>query len=502
MTPRVLLLQDLRIQLFGAVFAVGTLFHELEFILEQAAVGPLGQYMERWGRVVPSLPLPSAIGLALHGAVMLIALVVLVLPRRREWLCALAVLFLASLLASPARIPSHAGPMATALLVVLVLAVGERLRPRDGDGWYRFTLAGLSWTCALTYGFAFLFKLNPVWFSGRSAGPRFLLAPLALDEGAPLAGTLGWLAIHATLVLELALPVLLFWRRGRPYAVLLGLLFHLPMLARGVSDFPVLTLALYPAFMTGAEARALVARCLARPSAGRLVTTLIATGAGGWAIARSPKLLEMHGHLSGALYRTAWLANGLLTVVAFAACVHAFLALAGWRAPGGGEAAISRKEVPAALVAGLVCALFLYVNAAVFLRLPSAGAMVMYSGADLERDNHLLFRRRGKGDSVGYATVLALETEAPAGDLRAFLRALGPGTEVNLNFLRYHLSRVCASGQKVRLALRWRDGERRWYPDACAAPEMVRYWPFPIATPCSPNCRALLTRWAQGRLVD
>jgi hypothetical protein len=53
---------DLRLRLFAGLFALGTVHHELEFVLEQAAVGPFAEYLERWGRVAPSIGRPSEVG--------------------------------------------------------------------------------------------------------------------------------------------------------------------------------------------------------------------------------------------------------------------------------------------------------------------------------------------------------------------------------------------------------------------------------------------------------
>jgi hypothetical protein len=82
---------DLRFQLFAVVFAVGTIAHELRFLLEIVAVGPLTEYMERWGRAVPALLWPSWSGLALHLGDIALALGLLVVPRKREGICLLAV---------------------------------------------------------------------------------------------------------------------------------------------------------------------------------------------------------------------------------------------------------------------------------------------------------------------------------------------------------------------------------------------------------------------------
>ena len=211
---RFALRSDLRLEVFAVVFALGTVFHELEFLLEQARVGPFTEYMERWSRVAPSMGWSSEVGLALHFGNVVISVLLVVLPWRRELLCLLTPTFFLSQLASPDRIASHSGLMAGGLLVIFTLGVAEWLErlgqperaavPRtDWCGW---TLTGLSWVCTLTYFFALVYKLNPHGFSPGSAAPGFLLQPLG-----PILTRTGWaggvvepvvaaLAIYGTLV--------------------------------------------------------------------------------------------------------------------------------------------------------------------------------------------------------------------------------------------------------------------------------------------------------------
>src|SRR5690349_11396384 len=108
--------RDLRFDLFAVVFALGTLHHELEFAFEQMAYGPLEDYMERVSRVLPSTGWPTAVGLGLHLGDVLLSLLIVFVPRRRELTCLLAPIFLASQLTSPVRVSSHAGMMAIGLV--------------------------------------------------------------------------------------------------------------------------------------------------------------------------------------------------------------------------------------------------------------------------------------------------------------------------------------------------------------------------------------------------
>ena len=279
---------DVRIDLFAFLFALGMLHHELQFILEQQRIGPIGEYMERWSRVRPSSGWSSEVGLALHLADVAISVLILVLPWRRALLRLLAIPYLLSLLASPERISGHSSLLASALALVLMLSIAEVVErlgrrrsawpePTDWCGW---TLAGLRTLCALTYLFAAFHKLNTGWFS-RNVGASILAAflrPLGLP---PSAETLLEAPVtYATPAVEITLPFLLLLRRTRLLGCLLGLLFHLPMLAEGVMDFPTVVLAFYPLFLSPEQARQLLGRCLARPSVPRLAGAVIigATG--------------------------------------------------------------------------------------------------------------------------------------------------------------------------------------------------------------------------------
>jgi hypothetical protein len=279
---------DVRIDLFAFLFALGMLHHELQFILEQQRIGPIGDYMERWSRVRPSSGWSSEVGLALHLADVAISVLILVLPWRRALLCLLAIPYLLSLLASPERISGHSSLLAAALALVLMLStaeVVERLGRRrsawpEGTDWHGWMLAGLTTLCALTYLFAAFHKLNTGWFS-RNVGASMLAAflrPLGLP---PAAETLLEAPVtYATPAVELALPFLLLLRRTRLLGCLLGLLFHLPMLTEGVMDFPTVVLAFYPLFLSPEQARQLLGRCLTRPSVPRLAGAVVigATG--------------------------------------------------------------------------------------------------------------------------------------------------------------------------------------------------------------------------------
>jgi hypothetical protein len=532
---------DVRLEVFAVVFALGTVLHELEFLLEQARIGPFTEYMERWSRVAPSMGWSSAVGLTLHLVNVAISLLIVLLPWRRELLCLLTPTFFLSQLASPDRIASHSGLMAAGLLVVSILAAVEwleRLGRRAGPeatrtDWVGWTLTGLASVCTLTYLFACFYKLNPVWFSSASPAPSFLMhliAPILTRTGAPpgLETAVGAVTIYGTLLVELLLPALLIGRPTWALGCFIGFVFHLPMLTRSVADFPTLIVAFYPAFATRAEVGELLWRCRVRPAWPQLAATAALGAAGGLAVALGMPQMAWLDRGAGAPERLAFVANVALTAATVIGMVHVCLTLGLWllerfsrrvpepAAPPGdwpplGSAVARGAGVGPALAAGvvlLVSAAFVYANMAPFLGLPSAGAMFMYSGINAERSNHFFMPRLHVGDSYSYATIVAFEadgTPTPAvKEFRAFAAALAAQERpagVLLNLVRYQMSRVCRSGPPgpVRLRLRTTDGRALEFENVCAEPAMLRYWAFPIGSRCNPGC-VVIGEWARGKL--
>jgi len=547
---RPLLGSDLRLRLFAWTFGFGTIFHELEFALEQGRMGPLSTYMETMARIKPTIGWSSDVGLALHAACAALGLLLMVVactPRGARWcrpaLCLLAPVFLLSQLACPDRITSHAGLMAGGLAVVLLLGIAEladrwlaRIRRRGSSAapsadWQGWTRVGLAAVCALTYLFAFYYKLNPDWFSSSSAAPRFLLVPIEpmledLGDPSLLRAGLAAAAIYCTLVVELLLPLLLVVRRTRLLGCFVGLLFHLPMIVHGVSDFPVLILAFYPAFFGPGEARELLGRLRASVPPGRVLATAILAAAGAHTLQRSPKLVSLYRNAVG-LDPLIPTLNTALTVIALVLAVHLTLTLGGWllerlrgSAPPAGEWAgdadpprAGRRATPgsavAAALAALVCAGFVYLNLAGFFGYPSAGAMTMYSGLKADRRNHFLAPPTRGPNPYSYLRVARFEAVGDAPELRgfrAFLERLtrdGRPPALQLNLLRYHVDRICraAPGGSVGLTLTGPDGWRLEADDACAVPSLRRYSILPIGDRCSPGCGRHLRDWARGKLA-
>jgi hypothetical protein len=296
---------DLRITLFAVIFALGALHHEIQFILEQQRIGPFTQFLDLWRQAKPTIGWSSEVGVFLHLANIVISLLILVLPWRRELLCLLAVTFWLSQLASPERIASHNSLAAGGLALVLIFGLAEwverallRGRPeRLSTDWINWTLRGLIAVCSLTYLFAALHKLSPTVFWPASSQVTSFLLPYARALGLPAEAArmlLGYPAIFITVALELLLPFLLLAPRTRLLGCLLGVLFHLGMMGQGILDFPTAILAFYPAFLSQAEAQTLLRRFLAPPSPVRLLATLALGLAGIAAIRQAAQPARLH----------------------------------------------------------------------------------------------------------------------------------------------------------------------------------------------------------------
>lgn len=300
---------DVRIDLFGALFGLATIHHELQLLVELQLGGRLTEYMERWARSVPTIGWSSQVGIAVHVAAIVLGILLLALPWRRALLMPLAVVFGLVNLVSPHRIPSHNSLMLAALAVLLVFGVAELIarawsarRAADfraaepGTDWYGWTLRGLMLLCVLTYVAAAFQKLNPSFLSlATSPAPLFLLQfarPFGVPRDAALA-LIGYPSIHATIAIELVLPLMLLVRRTRLFGCLLGILFHLPMMAYGIMDFPVLIVGFYPLFMRLEEAESLVARLTSRPSALRVLSAVVVGMNCAAAISASPYVLDL-----------------------------------------------------------------------------------------------------------------------------------------------------------------------------------------------------------------
>jgi hypothetical protein len=522
MPPR--LTHDTRIHVVAVLVAWGTVCHVLKFVLDQTMLGPMSDYMERWSRVLPSVGWSSTWGIALHLTTAAVAILMLLPRRRRELLAVLLGPYVLSQLATPDRISSHSAHLVAGLMVVAGLAALESLdRTRGASSadrhpdWYGWTFTGLALVCALTYWFGAFYKLNPVWCSDRSAGTRFLmafLAPLLEPTGLATAARalLAPVAIYGTIVLELVLPLLLFGSRTRLLGCALGLAFHVPMIAQGVSDFTAMTVAFYPAFLSVSEVQELLNR-LRQPTLERITVTGLVGALGCRAVVNTPAFLERRQ--APDVNALVLAANTTLTCALLLVFIYAAVTVAaGLRTPRAAARVTpwrGGRSVPlgAAGVIGLVLFLVTYNNLGTFFGLPTVAPMTVFSGIDADYTNHYLMPRLPLVYDYGYVPLVRFE--APALDTREarefqvfvrFVEKQAPPPRLHLEFLRYQMSRICRSGgaAAVRVELASPHGT---IDDVCARPEMLRYVPLRL-TPavCHPgSCSTVIRTWVAGGLL-
>jgi hypothetical protein len=153
----------------------------------------------------------------------------------------------------------------------------------------------------------------------------------------------------------------------------------------------------------------------------------------------------------------------------------------------------------------LVNAAFAVNNLAPFLGLHYAGAMTMFSNQAAIDDKHLFMPKLHLSDAGVYVSILRFEPRnlrtSAAREFGAFATWTGSTRRVvNLNFVRYHASRVCGSapGGSVGLTLRTEAGGQMDYENVCAEPSMLRYAPLTSMSECRPDCWARVKQWARS----
>jgi hypothetical protein len=153
-------------------------------------------------------------------------------------------------------IPNHWLFTAFANLTLLLAWAAQAARRRslavEGGALLRCAAPALRAQVLLLYGFAFFHKLNRDFLSPQvSCAAELYDWQLAALPFLPQGQAFRAAAIHATLALELAIPLLLALRRTRGAGVLLGLLFH-GLLAlnplSGFYNFSAMLVALYVVF--------------------------------------------------------------------------------------------------------------------------------------------------------------------------------------------------------------------------------------------------------------
>lgn len=154
----------------------------------------------------------------------------------------------------------------------------------------------------------------------------------------------------------------------------------------------------------------------------------------------------------------------------------------------------------------LVNAALIVDNFAPYLGLTYAGGMTMYSGITDMFDNHLFMPKIPLSDADTYVSIIRVNAGVETPPARQF-QAFAAWTRrerrvVNINFVRYHTSRICQSAPSagLQLALRTEAGQRLEFDNACSEPSMLRYALLSKYPECKPRCRGILEEWAIGKL--
>jgi hypothetical protein len=154
----------------------------------------------------------------------------------------------------------------------------------------------------------------------------------------------------------------------------------------------------------------------------------------------------------------------------------------------------------------LAIGMFILNNLAPYFALDYFGPMTMFSGLTFHADNHFLMPKIPLSDAdvvVGVVRLAGRNVDTPSGQV--FKSVIDWAEEerklLNLNIVRYHASRTCATGPEpdLRLTLRTQDGRRRDYRNVCAEPSMLRYALLTSQLPCD-NCEYFRRMFTSGKL--
>lgn len=366
--------------LFAGLWAVAALFHVLSAPQRFVA-----------------FPVPNAEGLAALG-VAVAATGVLVRPRDARWLVALAVLQLGSVWVEAPMLGNHWFIGGAVALTILLAAASVRRRTGRVEPAPLYAAFGpvARWVLLVSYVFAAFAKLNRGFLDPDVSCAVFFLRETAGAAG--LGGTIDrappellTAAIGATVVIELAVPVLLIVRRTRASGVLLAVAFHTVLgldLAHPFFDFSTLLFALFALFLPPDFAPWLHGR-LQRDGDHRRRASPLLVGA-----SRAALALVLLAAVGPASPRLAVVVIATAYLAWFGYAVAAIVAVATYvvRQRPRGARGILRPTVPAA---ALVVPLVLLNGLTPYLELKTASGFTMYSNLTTVdgRTNHLLMPR-------------------------------------------------------------------------------------------------------------
>jgi len=239
---------DIRVQHFLWLFPLGFLSHGMSWIIRRGDSDFLfWTERELWS---PGVFLPMEWNLFLNWIVWFaLALYLSVGKYKRPAAIALGVLTVTHFLHLFSRVPNH-------FLLILIPAVLLGLCPFKSSKGTPLLVKLLRMLVIMTYAFAVLHKLNPVYFSSESAIISFFqpfLENLGLDMPPSFWPWLAFLGV----INEILIPICLLRKNWRAYGFYLGFLFHGMIAALGASDYSIVICALYPVFLDKNESQAL-----------------------------------------------------------------------------------------------------------------------------------------------------------------------------------------------------------------------------------------------------
>lgn len=177
--------------------------------------------------------------------------------------------------------------------------VGREGRAPPVDGVPRWSLLVLRYQISIVYFYGGIAKINADWLAGRPLDQWLAerthlpwLGPWLGHPAAPL------FMAYAGLLIDLSVPFLLWWRRGRPFALVICILFHASnKFLFNIGIFPfvmVASLALYP---DPSWPRRLLRWLLRRPAPASSAPAGEGGGVGGIGRRTRLGLLLLHGYV-------------------------------------------------------------------------------------------------------------------------------------------------------------------------------------------------------------
>lgn len=184
-------------------------------------------------------------------------------PESRRAALVLIAFHVAALVLRAPAVPSH---RTTVFVINVAMLAGflaswlDSKKGTDSSSWFAYFLPVARLQLLLVYFFACFHKLNSGFTSlEHSCASAFYLRFASWFPFAPNAPWAAETAIHATLVIEGALPLLLFIPRTRHAAIVLGVLFHSILSAdyhQHTMDFSSIMFALLILFVSGKDIEA------------------------------------------------------------------------------------------------------------------------------------------------------------------------------------------------------------------------------------------------------